>query len=88
MEDTVPIGFIYAVLILTVVVIAVVVVHPAVTVGPRGKNPAFLVLFVFPLLAVVRSYQHHMDGSLHANELLSLLSRDGAGHPTLPIQEV
>ncbi|HWY68699.1 MAG TPA: hypothetical protein VNX88_08545 [Terriglobales bacterium] len=66
-----PIWITYAVLIMTVVVIGIVVLVPAVTISRGGKILAFLALFVFPLLAVALGYQHHMDRATQTSFCLS-----------------
>ena len=64
-----PIWITYAVLIVTIVVIAIVVLAPAVTVSRGGKYLSFLLFLSFPLLAVALGYQHHMDRSTQEGDL-------------------
>jgi cytochrome c-type protein NapC len=67
----VPIGFIYAVLIITLALIAVVVVAPRITITRSGKILAFLALFIFPILAGSLGYEHHMERSKQTTFCLS-----------------
>jgi len=61
----------YAVLIITIAVIAIVVLAPAVTASRGGKIFAFVALFIFPALAVALGYQQHMDRSKETSFCLS-----------------
>jgi cytochrome c-type protein NapC len=67
----VPIWLNYAVLIITIVVIAIVVLAPGVTVSRGGKMLAFLALFIFPVLSLSLGYSHHMDRSKETSFCLS-----------------
>jgi len=67
----VPVWLTYAVLIITIVVIAIVVLAPGVTASRGGKSLAFVALFIFPILAVALGYQHHMDRSRETSFCLS-----------------
>ena len=66
-----PIGFIYAVLIITLALIAVVVIAPRITVSRSGKILAFLALFIFPILAGSLGYEQHMERSKQTTFCLS-----------------
>jgi len=66
-----PVGFIYAVLIITIVVIAVVVISPSVTVSRGGKILAFLALFVLPILCGGLGYEQQMERSKQTTFCLS-----------------
>jgi cytochrome c-type protein NapC len=67
----VPIRFIYAVLIITLALIAVVVVAPRITFSRSGKILAFLALFIFPILAGSLGYEQHMERSKQTTFCLS-----------------
>jgi len=67
----VPVGFLYAVLIITIVVIAVVVISPSITVGRGGKILAFLALFILPVLSGLLGYEQHMERSKQTTFCLS-----------------
>jgi len=67
----VPVWLTYAVLVLTIAVIAIVVLAPSVTVSRGGKILAFLALFIFPVLAVSLGYDHHMERSKQTSFCLS-----------------
>ena len=64
-----PIWITYAVLIVTIIVIGMIVLAPALTISRAGKILPFLALFVFPLLAVALGYQHQMDRSTQKGDL-------------------
>jgi len=66
-----PTGFIYAVLIITLALIAVVVVAPSITITRSGKILAFLALFIFPILAGSLGYEQHMERSKQTTFCLS-----------------
>lgn len=66
-----PVGWIYALLITSVVAIALVATAPAITLSRGGKVLAFLALFVLPLLSAGLGYKNHMDRSKQTSFCLS-----------------
>jgi cytochrome c-type protein NapC len=67
----VPVGFVYAVLFITVVVIGVVAIAPTITAGRGGKILAFLALFILPVLSAGLGYERQMDRSKQTSFCLS-----------------
>lgn len=66
-----PVGFIYAVLAISIVAIAVVVMYPSITIARGGKILAFLALFILPILSGGLGYEQHMDRSKQTTFCLS-----------------
>lgn len=66
-----PTAFIVVLLGITVVLIAVIVVRPAITVGTAGKVLAFLALFIFPIFGGVLGLENHMERSEQTSFCLS-----------------
>ena len=66
-----PVGFIYAVVIVTIAIVGVVVLGPGLTATRGGKILAFVALFIFPILAGSLGYEQHMDRSKQTSFCLS-----------------
>ena len=66
-----PAGLTYAVLIVTIVLVAAVALAPGVTISRGGKILAFLALFILPVLSAGLGYAHHMDRSKQTSFCLS-----------------
>jgi nitrate/TMAO reductase-like tetraheme cytochrome c subunit len=66
-----PAGLVLTLLICTVVVIAIVIAAPGVTVSRGGKALAFLALFVFPVTISLLGAAEHMDRSKQTQFCLS-----------------
>lgn len=66
-----PAGFIYAILIVTIAVVASVAFAPGITITRGGKILAFLGLFIFPVVAASFGYEEHMERSKQTSFCLS-----------------
>jgi cytochrome c-type protein NapC len=66
-----PVGLLYAVIVVTLVLELAVAAAPRVTVSRTGKIVAFLALFIFPILAGSLGYEHHMTRSKQTSFCLS-----------------
>lgn len=66
-----PAGFIYAIVIVTIAVVAAVALAPGITITRGGKILAFLALFIFPLVAASFGYEEHMERSKETSFCLS-----------------
>jgi len=67
----VPVGWIYAVLIITLAAVLAVALAPGITITRGGKVLAFLALFIFPILAGSLGYEEHMERSKETSFCLS-----------------
>ena len=66
-----PVGWIYAVLIITLAAVLAVARAPGITITRGGKVLAFLALFIFPILAGSLGYEEHMERSKETSFCLS-----------------
>ena len=66
-----PAGFIYAVVLVTIAIVAAVALAPTITITRGGKILAFLAFFIFPILAASLGYQQHMEHSKETSFCLS-----------------
>lgn len=66
-----PASILFAVIVITIALIALLVIRPAITVTRGGKILAFVGLFIFPLLSGWMGYSAHVERSKSTNFCLS-----------------
>ena len=66
-----PTAFVFAVLVITLVVASLVAFRPAITMARSGKILAFLGLFIFPVLTGLLGFENHVERSKQTQFCLS-----------------
>ncbi len=66
-----PTGAVYAVLVITAVIVGLVVARPKITVTREGKFLAFLGLFIFPVFTGLLGFDDHLERSKETSFCLS-----------------
>src|SRR5215475_13844980 len=66
-----PAAAVFAVLLITLVIVCLLVMRPAITVARGGKILAFLGLFIFPVLTGLLGFENHIERSKRTQFCLS-----------------
>lgn len=75
-----PTFLILAVVVITIILAALVVARPALTVARGGKVLAFLAFFIFPVFAGLLGVENHIDRSKRTSFCLSCHVMEPYGH--------